>query len=97
MDSADTDETAPDRRSAGFKDRTRITDARERLLDAATPHDRTERLSLTRADGRALAAPPGPRAPLARGVPSDGDPGGPPSVPDGGSRGEDTSHPRDHT
>ena len=57
MDSADTDETAPDRRSAGFKNRTRITDARERLLDAVTPHDRTERLSLIPADGRALAAP----------------------------------------
>ena len=57
MDSADTDETAPDRQSAGFKDRTRITAARERLLDAATPHDRTERLSLIPADGRALAGP----------------------------------------
>ena len=43
MDSADTDD-APDRRSAGFKNRTRIDDARERVLDAVTPHDRTERL-----------------------------------------------------
>ena len=57
MDSADTDETAPDRQSAGFKNRTRITAARERILDAATPHDRTERLSLIPADGRALATP----------------------------------------
>ena len=57
MDSADTDETAPDRQSAGFKNRTRITAARERILDAVTPHDRTERLSLIPADGRALAAP----------------------------------------
>jgi molybdopterin molybdotransferase len=55
MDSADTDETPPDRRSAGFKDRTRVADARRRLLDAATPHERTERLSLVPADGRALA------------------------------------------
>ncbi|MDQ2054806.1 MULTISPECIES: gephyrin-like molybdotransferase Glp [Halobellus] len=57
MDSADTDETPPDRRSAGFKDRTRVADARRRLLDAATPHERTERLSLVPADGRALAEP----------------------------------------
>jgi molybdopterin molybdotransferase len=57
MDSADTDESAPDRRSAGFKDRTRIAAARERVLDAVEPHDRTERLSLIPADGRALAEP----------------------------------------
>ena len=57
MDSADTDETAPDRQSAGFKNRTRITAARERLFDAVTPHDRTERLTLLPADGRALATP----------------------------------------
>ncbi|GGJ08267.1 molybdopterin molybdenumtransferase MoeA [Halobellus salinus] len=56
MDSADTDD-APDRRSAGFKNRTRIDDARERVLDAVTPHDRTERLALIPADGRALADP----------------------------------------
>jgi molybdopterin molybdotransferase len=53
MDSADT----PDRRSAGFKNRTRIDDARNRVLDAVTPHDRTERLALIPADGRALAEP----------------------------------------
>ena len=57
MDSADSDETTPDRRSAGFKHRTRIDDARERILDAVTPHDRTERLGLIPADGRALAEP----------------------------------------
>jgi molybdopterin molybdotransferase len=57
MDSADPDETTPDRRSAGFKHRTRIDDARERILDAVTPHDRTERLGLIPADGRALAEP----------------------------------------
>ena len=55
MDSADTDKTTHDRRSAGFKGRTRIDDARARLLDAVTPHDRTERLALIPADGRALA------------------------------------------
>jgi molybdopterin molybdotransferase len=57
MDSADTDDTPPERQSAGFKDRTRIDAARRTLLDAATPHDRTERLSLVPADGRALAEP----------------------------------------
>ncbi|WP_435183331.1 molybdopterin molybdotransferase MoeA [Halobellus sp. EA9] len=55
MDSSDADETAHDRRSAGFKDRTRLAVARRRLLEAATPHERTERLSLIPADGRALA------------------------------------------
>ncbi|WP_144904165.1 molybdopterin molybdotransferase MoeA [Halobellus captivus] len=61
MDSADTDETVdgddepPERQSAGFKHRTRIDDARRALLDAAIPHDRTERLALVPADGRALA------------------------------------------
>ena len=34
-----------------------MADARRRLLDAATPHERTERLSLVPADGRALAEP----------------------------------------
>ena len=63
MDSADTDETSdgddapPERRSAGFKDRTRIDEARRTLLSASTPHDRTERLALVPADGRALAEP----------------------------------------
>ncbi|WP_336024705.1 molybdopterin molybdotransferase MoeA [Halobellus salinisoli] len=61
MDSADTDETSdgddtpPERHSAGFKHRTRIDEARRTLLDATTPHERTERLALVPADGRALA------------------------------------------
>jgi molybdopterin molybdotransferase len=41
---------------AGFKDRTRVADARARLLDSVAPHGRTERVSLERADGRVLAA-----------------------------------------
>ncbi|WP_224334590.1 gephyrin-like molybdotransferase Glp [Haloprofundus halobius] len=44
-----------DLRRAGFKHRTRVADARDRLLAAVTPHDRTERLALVDADGRALA------------------------------------------
>ncbi len=44
-----------DLRHAGFKDRTRLADARETLLAAAAPHDRTERIPLERADGRAIA------------------------------------------
>jgi len=48
--------THEERRHAGFKDRTRVDAARERLLDAVTPHDRTERVSLGRADERTLAA-----------------------------------------
>ncbi|QCJ46271.1 gephyrin-like molybdotransferase Glp [Haloprofundus sp. MHR1] len=44
-----------DLRRAGFKDRTRVADARERLLAAVSPHERTERLALEAADGRALA------------------------------------------
>ena len=44
-----------DLRHAGFKDRTRLADARETLLGAAAPHDRTERIPLERADGRAIA------------------------------------------
>ncbi|KTG29029.1 molybdopterin molybdotransferase MoeA [Haloferax profundi] len=46
-----------DRRTAGFKERTRLADARETLLAAVTPHERTERLPLGEADGRALADP----------------------------------------
>ncbi|MFB6091849.1 MAG: gephyrin-like molybdotransferase Glp [Haloquadratum sp.] len=57
MDTSDADETSPDRRSAGFKDRTRVDAARRRLLDAVTPHERTEQVALVPADGRALAAP----------------------------------------
>ena len=55
-------ESTPDhdheeRRRSGFKRRTRVDDARERLLAAATPHERTTALPLASADGRALAAP----------------------------------------
>jgi molybdopterin molybdotransferase len=45
------------RREAGFRDRTRVADARATLLDHAAPHDRAEPLPVARADGRALAAP----------------------------------------
>ena len=45
-----------DLREAGFKERTRIADARDRLLDIP-PIDRTERLSLSVADGRTVAEP----------------------------------------
>jgi molybdopterin molybdotransferase len=45
-----------DLQEAGFKDRTRIEDARDRLLDTP-PIDRTERLSLSVADGRTVAEP----------------------------------------
>ncbi len=41
---------------AGFKDRTRVQKARERLLDTP-PIDRTERVSLSVADGRTVAGP----------------------------------------
>jgi len=41
---------------AGFKERTRVSEARERLLDVA-PIDRTERISLSVADGRTVAEP----------------------------------------
>ncbi len=44
-----------DLRHAGFKERTRVEDARERLLDRVRPHERTERVSLASADGRTLA------------------------------------------
>ncbi|QZP38801.1 molybdopterin molybdotransferase MoeA [Halobaculum magnesiiphilum] len=44
-----------DRTHSGFKDRTRVADARERLLAAAAPHGRTETVPLTAADGRAVA------------------------------------------
>jgi molybdopterin molybdotransferase len=45
-----------DLQEAGFKERTRIDDARERLLDSP-PIERTERISLSAADGRAVAEP----------------------------------------
>jgi molybdopterin molybdotransferase len=44
-----------DRKRSGFKTRTRVDDARERLLAACEPHGRTERVALSRADGRTLA------------------------------------------
>ena len=44
-----------DRRRAGFKERTRLAAARERLLSTITPHERTERLRLLLADGRVVA------------------------------------------
>jgi molybdopterin molybdotransferase len=46
---------AHDRQTAGFKERTRVAEARRTLLAAATPHDRTETLPIGRADGRPLA------------------------------------------
>ncbi|AZH26663.1 molybdopterin molybdotransferase MoeA [Haloplanus aerogenes] len=42
---------------AGFKDRTRVAEALETVLDAVSGHDRTERVALGRADGRVLAEP----------------------------------------
>ena len=44
-----------DPRESGFKEVTRLADARERLRAAVTPHDRTERVPLSTADGRAIA------------------------------------------
>ncbi|WP_115865245.1 molybdopterin molybdotransferase MoeA [Halorussus litoreus] len=48
-------EEQPDRKQSGFKDRTRLAEARERLLDAVEVHDRTEEIPLRSADGRVLA------------------------------------------
>jgi molybdopterin molybdotransferase len=45
-----------DARRSGFTERTRVAAARDRLLDV-DPIDRTERLSLSAADGRVVAAP----------------------------------------
>jgi molybdopterin molybdotransferase len=45
-----------DLREAGFKQRTRVAEARDQLLDAP-PIDRTERISLSAADGRTVAEP----------------------------------------
>jgi molybdopterin molybdotransferase len=42
---------------SGFKEVTRVADARERLLEAVEPHGRTERVPLHAADGRVLAEP----------------------------------------
>jgi molybdopterin molybdotransferase len=43
--------------SAGFKDVTRLAAARERLREAVTPIDRTERVRPSQADGRVVASP----------------------------------------
>ncbi|MFB6281829.1 MAG: gephyrin-like molybdotransferase Glp [Haloferacaceae archaeon] len=47
--------TDDDRRDVGFKDRTRLAAARDRLLAAVEPHGRTESVPLGSADGRTLA------------------------------------------
>ena len=47
--------THDDLRRAGFKDRTRVAAARETLLEAVDPHERTQRIQLGRADGRTVA------------------------------------------
>jgi molybdopterin molybdotransferase len=47
--------THDDLRRAGFKERTPVASARETLLEAVTPHERTDRVPLERADGRTLA------------------------------------------
>ncbi|NHN42778.1 molybdopterin molybdotransferase MoeA [Halorubellus sp. JP-L1] len=49
---------------AGFKDRTRLAAARERLLDAVEPVDGTDRVSVAEADGRVLAGAVTPRRPV---------------------------------
>ncbi|MFC4357318.1 gephyrin-like molybdotransferase Glp [Halobium salinum] len=46
-----------DLRHAGFKERTRVAEAREALLDAVVPHGRTERVGVADADGRTVAEP----------------------------------------
>jgi molybdopterin molybdotransferase len=48
-------EDQPDRKRSGFKNKTRLAEARERLLDAVSPHDRTEEVLLSSADDRVLA------------------------------------------
>ncbi|WP_049983042.1 gephyrin-like molybdotransferase Glp [Halorubrum sp. BV1] len=53
-----------DRRESGFKRRTRVSDARSTLLDAVSPHDRTESVSLPSADGRVVAEPIDAPAPV---------------------------------
>jgi molybdopterin molybdotransferase len=47
--------TQHDRHEAGFKDRTRVRAARDRLLERVSVHGRTERVRLRDADGRAVA------------------------------------------
>ncbi|TKX45962.1 gephyrin-like molybdotransferase Glp [Halorubrum sp. ARQ200] len=53
-----------DRRESGFKRRTRVADARATLLDAVTPHDRTESVPVGAADGRVVAEPIDAPAPV---------------------------------
>ncbi|WP_434522276.1 molybdopterin molybdotransferase MoeA [Halorubrum sp. AS12] len=53
-----------DRRESGFKRRTRVADARAALLDAVTPHDRTETVPVEAADGRVVAEPIDAPAPV---------------------------------
>ncbi|MYL66747.1 molybdopterin molybdotransferase MoeA [Halorubrum distributum] len=53
-----------DRRESGFKRRTRVADARATLLDAVTPHDRTELVPVEAADGRVVAEPIDAPAPV---------------------------------
>jgi molybdopterin molybdotransferase len=48
-------EEQPDRKRSGFKDKTRVDEARARLFDAVAPHDKKESVSLGSADGRVLA------------------------------------------
>jgi molybdopterin molybdotransferase len=50
--------------SPGFADRTRLENARERLLDVVSPVDSTERVPVARADGRVLADTVTPRRPV---------------------------------
>ncbi|MBX0322223.1 molybdopterin molybdotransferase MoeA [Halomicroarcula sp. F13] len=52
------------RRTEGFKQRTRVESARETLLSAVTPHDRTERVPLRDADERVLATDVGAARPV---------------------------------
>jgi molybdopterin molybdotransferase len=53
-----------DRRESGFKRRTRVADAKATLLDAVTPHDRTESVPVGAADGRVVAEPIDAPAPV---------------------------------
>ena len=53
-----------DRRESGFKRRTRVADARATLLDAVTPHERTESVPVEAADGRVVAEPIDAPAPV---------------------------------
>lgn len=46
-----------DLKHGGFKDRTRIDEARKRLLDEVSSHGRSERAPLGSADGRTIASP----------------------------------------